>query len=159
MLLRLSYQDLSNMKLGDQKTALQEAGFFFKEINDWQKDKITKLSKGGYNNLEIAQEFKSVPDDKPFIEYWQGVTQEIKDELYDKDEIVSPDDEMLYNDLQREGNPKSIKEILVGQKLNSQDIWDRGAGKTLWSLGERLVNEKGLPEFISNPEEPEDYMV
>ena len=157
MLLRLSYQDLSNMKLGDQKTALQEAGFSFKEINDWQKDKITKLSKGGYNNLEIAQEFKSVPDDKPFIEYWQGVTQEIKDELYDKDEIVSPDDEMLYNDLQREGNPKSIKEILVGQKLNSQDIWDRGAGKTLWSLGERLVNEKGLPEFISNPEEPEDY--
>ena len=104
------------MKLGDQKTALQEAGFSFKEINDWQKDKITKLSKGGYNNLEIASEFKSVPDDKPFIEYWQGVTQEIKDELYDKDEIVSPDDEMLYNDLQREGNPKSLKEIIVGQK-------------------------------------------
>jgi hypothetical protein len=145
------------MKLGDQKTALQEAGFSFKEINDWQKDKITKLSKGGYNNLEIAQEFKSVPDDKPFIEYWQGVTQEIKDELYDKDEIVSPDDEMLYNDLQREGNPKSLKEIVVGQKFNSQDIWDRGAGKTLWSLGKRFVDEKGLPEFISNPEEPEDY--
>ena len=157
MLLRSSYQDLNNMKLGEQKTALQEAGFSFKEINDWQKDKVAKLSKGGFSNFEIASEFDSVPDDKPFIKYWQGVTEEIKNELYDKDEIVSPEDEMLYNSLQREGDPKSFKDIIVGDKFDYQTIWDRGAGKTLWSLGKRYVDQKGLPEFLSNPEEPEDY--
>ena len=145
------------MKLSEQKTLLQEAGFTSTEIDNWQKDKVQKLNQGGFTNTEIAEEFGTVSDDKPFIKYWQDVTKQYKEDLYNTDEIVSPDDEMLYNSLQQEGDPKSLKEIVVGKKFDYQEVWDRGAGKTLWGLGKRLVEEKGLPEFITNPDEPEDY--
>ena len=125
------------MKLSEQKILLQEAGFTSTEIDNWQKDKVKKLNEGGFTNTEIAEEFGTVSDDKPFIKYWQDVSKQYYEDLYNNNEIVSPDDEMLYYSLQEEGNSKSLK--------------------TLWSLGKRLVEEKGLPEFITNPDEPEDY--
>ena len=95
------------MKLSEQKILLQEAGFTSTEIDNWQKDKVKKLNEGGFTNTEIAEEFGTVSDDKPFIKYWQDVSKQYYEDLYNNNEIVSPDDEMLYYSLQEEGNSKS----------------------------------------------------
>ena len=141
--------------LAEKEIKYNEAGFTQKEIADWKKEKILELKSAGFNNQEIQEEFGSKPNNEPFIKYFQDISKEIQEETM-QSEIVSPDDQMLYDSMQEMGDQKSMKEILVGKNFDGDAILKRGWGKTLYDMTYRLSTEKGLPDAFTE-EEPEDY--
>jgi len=145
------------MNLGDQKSLLIEAGFSNTEVDDWEKEKVLTLKSAGFDNQQIKEEFGYISNnEKTYAEYFKNISKEIQEESM-QSEIVGPDDQMLYDSMQERGDTKSLKEIIVGKKFDGDEILKRGWGKTLFSLTERIINEKGLPEVLINQNEPEDY--
>ena len=144
------------MNLGEQQTQLQEGGFSKTEIENWKKEKVLKLNNAGFNEQEILNEFGVVPDNnKNFTNYFSDIKKEIINE-YETQDIVSPDDEMLYQSKIQQGDPLSLKEVAVGKEFDGDAILKRGWGKTLYDMTYRLSTEKGLSDAYTQ-EEPEDY--
>ena len=144
------------MNLGEQQTQLQEGGFSKTEIENWKKEKVLKLNNAGFNEQEILNEFGVVPDNNNnFTNYFSDVKKEIINE-YETQDIVSPDDEMLYQSKIQQGDPLSLKEVAVGKEFDGDAILKRGWGKTLYDMTFRLSTEKGLSDAYTQ-EEPEDY--
>ena len=120
------------MNLGEQQTQLQEGGFSKTEIENWKKEKVIKLNNAGFNEQEILNEFGVVPDNNNnFTNYFSDVKKEIINE-YETQDIVSPDDEMLYQSKIQQGDPLSLKEVAVGKEFDGDAILKRGWGKTLY---------------------------
>tara|TARA_A100001011_G_scaffold154640_1_gene163168 strand:- start:656 stop:4282 length:3627 start_codon:yes stop_codon:yes gene_type:complete len=144
------------MNLAEKEFKLNDAGFSQKEIADWKKEKIQKLNNAGFNNQEILEAFGTTNNNKKvYQDYFSDIKKQIINE-YETEEIVSPDDEMLYQSKIQEGDPLTLKEVLVGDKFNGDDILKRGYGKTLYDMTTRLAKGEGLSEALINPE-PEDY--
>jgi hypothetical protein len=144
------------MNLAEREKNLSDAGFSQKEIADWKKEKIEKLNSAGFTNSEILESFGTTSNDKKVYQnYFSDIKKEIINE-YEQQEIVSPDDEMLYQSKIEQGDPLSLKEVVVGDKFNGDDILKRGYGKTLYDMTTRLATGKGLSEALIQPE-PQDY--
>ena len=144
------------MNLAEKEFKLNDAGFSQKEIADWKKEKIQKLNNAGFNNQEILEAFGTTNNNKKvYQDYFSDIKKQIINE-YETEEIVSPDDEMLYQSKIQEGDPLTLKEVLVGDKFNGDDILKRGYGKPLYDMTTRLAKGEGLSEALINPE-PEDY--
>ena len=144
------------MDLGQKELRLNDAGFSQKEIADWKKQKIQKLNSAGFNNQEVLEAFGTTTNDtKIYQNYFSDIKKQIVDE-YESQEIVSPEDEMLYQSRIEQGDPVSLKELAVGKNFDGDAILKRGYGKTLYDMTTRLANGEGLSEALTQPE-PEDY--
>tara|TARA_R100001086_G_scaffold10870_2_gene5715 strand:- start:238 stop:3876 length:3639 start_codon:yes stop_codon:yes gene_type:complete len=145
------------MNLGEQKSLLIEAGFTNTEVDDWEKEKVLTLKSAGFNNQQIKEEFGFINNnEKTFLEYFQNISKEMQEQSM-QEEIIGPDDQFQYDSAQNRGDEKTVKEFLFGKKFDGDEILKRGWGKTLFSLTERLINEKGLPEALVNENDPKDY--
>jgi hypothetical protein len=145
------------MNLGEQKSLLIEAGFTNTEVDDWEKEKVLTLKSAGFNNQQIKEEFGFINNnEKTFLEYFQNISKEMQEQSM-QEEIIGPDDQFQYDSMQNRGDEKTVKEFLFGKKFDGDEILKRGWGKTLFSLTERLINEKGLPEALVNENDPKDY--
>ena len=145
------------MNLGEQKSLLIEAGFTNTEVDDWEKEKVLTLKSAGFNNQQIKEEFGFINNnEKTFLEYFQNISKEMQEQSM-QEEIIGPDDQFQYDSMQNRGDEKTVKEFLFGKKFDGDEILKRGWGKTLFSLTERLINEKGLPEVLVNENDPKDY--
>ena len=144
------------MDLGQKELRLNDACFSQKEIADWKKQKIQKLNSAGFNNQEVLEAFGTTTNDKKiYQDYFSDIKKQIVDE-YESQEIVSPEDEMLYQSRIEQGDPVSLKELAVGKNFDGDAILKRGYGKTLYDMTTRLANGEGLSEALTQPE-PEDY--
>ena len=144
------------MDLGQKELRLNDAGVSQKEIADWKKQKIQKLNSAGFNNQEVLEAFGTTTNDKKiYQDYFSDIKKQIVDE-YESQEIVSPEDEMLYQSRIEQGDPVSLKELAVGKNFDGDAILKRGYGKTLYDMTTRLANGEGLSEALTQPE-PEDY--
>ena len=144
------------MNLAEREQKLNDAGFSQKEIADWKKEKIQKLNGAGFNNQEILEAFGTTNNNKKvYQDYFSDIKKQIINE-YETEEIVSPDDEMLYQSKIQEGDPLTLKEVVVGKQFDGDAILKRGYGKTLYDMTTRLAKGEGLSEELLNPE-PEDY--
>ena len=145
------------MNLGEKETQLKDAGFSNTEIENWKKEKIIKLDAAGFTNADTLEAFGIIPADKNnYKNYFKDVKKEIENEYYQDEVMMSPDDDLLYQDQIAQGKQISTKEFLVGQKFDGDQILKRGYGKTLYDMTYRLANEKGLSEALTE-DEPEDY--
>ena len=145
------------MNLGEKETQLKDAGFSNTEIENWKKEKIIKLDAAGFTNADTLEAFGIIPADKNnYKNYFKDVKKQIENEYYQDEVMMSPDDDLLYQDQIAQGKQISTKEFLVGQKFDGDQILKRGYGKTLYDMTYRLANEKGLSEALTE-DEPEDY--
>ena len=105
------------MNLNEQSTLLQEGGFSQAEITEWKQGKIKTLQEAGFTNQEISDDFKFEPDTKVIKDYVNKITKD-----YLSQDIVIPEDEMLYQSNLNRGKPvkqavKDIKETVIGKNL------------------------------------------
>ena len=108
------------MDLGQKELRLNDAGFSQKEIADWKKQKIQKLNSAGFNNQEVLEAFGTTTNDKKiYQDYFSDIKKQIVDE-YESQEIVSPDDEMLYQSRIEQGDPVSLKNISILSPSNCE---------------------------------------
>ena len=128
-----------------------------KKVDDWEKEKVLTLKSAGFDNQQIKEEFGFINNnEKTFLEYFQNISKEMQEQSM-QEEIISPDDQFQYDSMQNRGDEKTVKEFLFGKKFDGDEILKRGWGKTLFSLTERLINEKGLPEALVKENDPKDY--
>jgi len=144
------------MNLLEQQTLLQEGGFSQKEITGWKQDKIKQLQQGGFTTQEISDEFKFEPDTKVIKDYVNKITKD-----YLAQDIVIPEDEMLYQSNLNRGKPvkqavKDIKEAVVGKEFDGDYVAEQILGSNLWNLSKRAAKSEGTPEALKMPK-PEDY--
>ena len=144
------------MNLNEQQKLLQEGGFSQAEITGWKQDKIKLLQQGGFTTQEISDEFKFEPDTKVIKDYVNKITKD-----YLAQDIVIPEDEMLYQSNLNRGKPvkqavKDIKETVVGKEFDGDYVAEQILGNNLWNLSKRVAKNQGTPEALKMPR-PEDY--
>jgi len=144
------------MNLNEQQKLLQEGGFTQAEITGWKQDKVKQLQEGGFTTQEISNEFKFEPDNKVIKDYVNKITKD-----YLAQDIVIPEDEMLYQSNLNRGKPvkqavKDIKEAVLGEKFDGDYVAEQILGNNLWNLSKRAAKGEGTPEALSMPK-PEDY--
>ena len=144
------------MNLNEQQKLLQEGGFSQAEITGWKQDKIKLLQQGGFTTQEISDEFKFEPDTKVIKDYVNKITKD-----YLAQDIVIPEDEMLYQSNLNRGKPvkqavKDIKETVVGKEFDGDYVAEQILGNNFWNLSKRVAKNQGTPEALKMPR-PEDY--
>jgi hypothetical protein len=144
------------MNLNEQQKLLQEGGFTQAEITGWKQDKVKQLQEGGFTTQEISNEFKFEPDNKVIKDYVNKITKD-----YLTQDIVIPEDEMLYQSNLNRGKPvkqavKDIKEAVLGEKFDGDYVAEQILGNNLWNLSKRAAKGQGTPEALNMPK-PEDY--
>jgi hypothetical protein len=144
------------MNLNEQQKLLQEGGFSQAEITGWKQDTIKQLKEGGFTDQEISDEFKFEPDNKVIKDYVNKITKD-----YLAQDIVIPEDEMLYQSNLNRGKPvkqavKDIKEAVIGEKFDGDYVAEQILGNNLWNLSKRAAKGEGTPEALKMPK-PEDY--
>jgi len=144
------------MNLNEQQKLLQEGGFTQAEITGWKQDKVKQLQEGGFTTQEISNEFKFEPDNKVIKDYVNKITKD-----YLAQDIVIPEDEMLYQSNLNRGKPvkqavKDIKEAVIGKKFDGDYVAEQILGNNLWNLSKRAAKGEGTPEALNMPK-PEDY--
>ena len=144
------------MNLNEQQKLLQEGGFTQAEITGWKQDKVKQLQEGGFTTQEISNEFKFEPDNKVIKDYVNKITKD-----YLAQDIVIPEDEMLYQSNLNRGKPvkqavKDIKETVIGKKFDGDYVAEQILGNNLWNLSKRAAKSEGTPEALNMPK-PEDY--
>ena len=99
------------MNLGEKETQLKDAGFSNTEIENWKKEKIIKLDAAGFTNADTLEAFGIIPADKNnYKNYFKDVKKEIENEYYQDEVMMSPDDDLLYQDQIAQGKQISTKE-------------------------------------------------
>ena len=144
------------MNLNEQQKLLEKGGFSRAEITGWKQEKVKQLQQGGFTNQEISDEFKFEPDNKVIKDYVNKITKD-----YLAQDIVIPEDEMLYQSNLNRGKPvkqaiKDIKETVIGKEFDGDYIAEQILGTNLWNLSKRAAKGEGTPEALSMPK-PEDY--
>ena len=144
------------MNLNEQQKLLEQGGFNQAEITGWKQDKVKQLQQGGFTTQEISNEFKFEPDTKVIKDYVNKITKD-----YLAQDIVIPEDEMLYQSNLNRGKPvkqavKDIKETVVGKEFDGDYIAEQILGNNLWNLSKRAAKNQGTPEALTMPK-PEDY--
>jgi hypothetical protein len=144
------------MNLNEQQKLLEKGGFSGAEITGWKQEKVKQLQQGGFTNQEISDEFKFEPDNKVIKDYVNKITKD-----YLAQDIVIPEDEMLYQSNLNRGKPvkqaiKDIKETVIGKEFDGDYIAEQILGTNLWNLSKRAAKGEGTPEALSMPK-PEDY--
>ena len=144
------------MNLNEQQKLLEKGGFSQAEITGWKQEKVKQLQQGGFTNQEISDEFKFEPDNKVIKDYVNKITKD-----YLAQDIVIPEDEMLYQSNLNRGKPvkqaiKDIKETVIGKEFDGDYIAEQILGTNLWNLSKRAAKGEGTPEALSMPK-PEDY--
>jgi len=144
------------MNLNEQSTLLQEGGFSQAEITEWKQGKIKTLQEAGFTDQEISDDFKFEPDTKVIKDYVNKITKD-----YLAQDIVIPEDEMLYQSNLNRGKPvkqavKDIKESVVGKEFDGDYVAEQILGNNLWNLSKRAAKGEGTPEALKMPK-PDDY--
>ena len=144
------------MNLNEQQKLLEQGGFNQAEITGWKQDKVKQLQQGGFTTQEISDEFKFEPDTKVIKDYVNKITKD-----YLAQDIVIPEDEMLYQSNLNRGKPvkqavKDIKETVVGKEFDGDYVAEQILGNNLWNLSKRAAKNQGTPEALTMPK-PEDY--
>ena len=144
------------MNLNEQQKLLQKGGFTQAEITGWKQDKVKQLQEAGFTNQEISDDFKFEPDTKVIKDYVNKITKD-----YLSQDIVIPEDEMLYQSNLNRGKPvkqavKDIKETVIGKKFDGDYIAEQILGSNLWNLSKRAAKGEGTPEALKMPK-PDDY--
>jgi len=144
------------MNLNEQQKLLQKGGFTQAEITGWKQDKVKQLQEAGFTNQEISDDFKFEPDTKVIKDYVNKITKD-----YLSQDIVIPEDEMLYQSNLNRGKPvkqavKDIKETVIGKKFDGDYIAEQILGNNLWNLSKRAAKGEGTPEALKMPK-PDDY--
>ena len=144
------------MNLNEQQKLLEQGGFNQAEITGWKQDKVKQLQQGGFTTQEISDEFKFEPDTKVIKDYVNKITKD-----YLAQDIVIPEDEMLYQSNLNRGKPvkqavKDIKETVIGKEFDGDYVAEQILGNNLWNLSKRAAKNQGTPEALTMPK-PEDY--
>jgi len=132
--------------------AAKKAGFSNEEIKSSYSDEINAAKQNGFSDEQINATYGlRKPDSKIVQEYVSKITKD-----YLSEEIVSPEDEMLYQSRIKQASEPSLKEKLVGSKFDGDYISEQILGTNLWNLSKRAIKEEGTPEALKMPR-PEDY--
>ena len=137
--------------------AAKKAGFTNQEIKDSYADEINAAKSAGFNDEEINKTYGLIEKEDPVLkEYVSKITKE-----YLSQEIVSPDDELLYQSNLIRGKPvkkalTDIKESVVGENFDGDIILNNILGKNLYNITKRAALGQGTPDAYKLPN-PEDY--
>ena len=132
--------------------AAKQAGFSNEEIKSSYSNEINSAKQNGFSDDQINATYGlRKPDPKIVQEYVSKITKD-----YLSEEIVSPEDEMLYQSRIKQASEPSLKEKLVGPKFDGDYISEQILGTNLWNLSKRAIKEEGTPEALKMPR-PEDY--
>jgi hypothetical protein len=132
--------------------AAKQAGFSNEEIKSSYSNEINAAKQNGFSDDQINATYGlRKPDPKIVQEYVSKITKD-----YLSEEIVSPEDEMLYQSRIKQASEPSLKEKLVGPKFDGDYISEQILGTNLWNLSKRAIKEEGTPEALKMPR-PEDY--
>jgi hypothetical protein len=132
--------------------AAKQAGFSNEEIKSSYSDEINAAKQNGFSDDQINATYGlRKPDPKIVQEYVSKITKD-----YLSEEIVSPEDEMLYQSRIKQASEPSLKEKLVGPKFDGDYISEQILGTNLWNISKRAIKGEGTPEALKMPR-PEDY--
>ena len=132
--------------------AAKQAGFSNEEIKSSYSDEINAAKQNGFSDDQINATYGlRKPDPKIVQEYVSKITKD-----YLSEEIVSPEDEMLYQSRIKQASEPSLKEKLVGPKFDGDYISEQILGTNLWNISKRAIKGEGTPEALKMPK-PEDY--
>jgi hypothetical protein len=137
--------------------AAKKAGFTNQEIKDSYADEINAAKSAGFNDEEINKTYGLIEREDPVLkEYVSKITKE-----YLSQEIVSPDDELLYQSNLIRGKPvkkalTDIKESVVGENFDGDIILNNILGKNLYNITKRAALGQGTPDAYKLPN-PKDY--
>lgn len=89
------------------------AGFSNEEIKNFYADEINSAKEAGFSEEEINKTYNVLdPDRNIFKDYVKKTINE-----YRSEEILSPDDELLYQDQFQRGEPLDIKKNFSGKRI------------------------------------------
>lgn len=132
--------------------AAKQAGFSNEEIKSSYSNEINAAKQNGFSDDQINATYGlRKPDPKIVQEYVSKITKD-----YLSEEIVSPEDEMLYQSKIKQASEPSLKEKLVGPKFDGDYISEQILGTNLWNISKRAIKGEGTPEALKMPR-PEDY--
>jgi hypothetical protein len=132
--------------------AAKQAGFSNEEIKSSYSNEINAAKQNGFSDDQINATYGlRKPDPKIVQEYVSKITKD-----YLSEEIVSPEDEMLYQSRIKQASEPSLKEKLVGPKFDGDYISEQILGTNLWNISKRAIKGEGTPEALKMPR-PEDY--
>ncbi len=137
--------------------AAKTAGFSNEEIQNSYADEINAAQSSGFSEDQINKTYGfAEPDNKIIKDYVNKITKD-----YLSEEIVSPEDEMLYQSKLERGKPvkeavKDIKETLVGKEFDGSYIAEQILGNNLYNFSKRAIKGEGTPEALRMPQ-PKDY--
>lgn len=137
--------------------AAKKAGFTNKEIKDSYADEINAAKSAGFSDEDINKTYGFFEEEDPVIkEYVKKITKD-----YLSQDIVSPDDEMLYQSNLTRGKPvkkslTDIKESVVGENFDGDIILRNILGKNIYNISKRVALGEGTPDAFKLPN-PKDY--
>jgi len=137
--------------------AAKEAGFTNEEIKNSYADEINAAKAAGFSDEDVNKTYGFLEEEDPIIkEYINKITKD-----YLSQDIVSPDDEMLYqSNLARGKTVKKsltdIKESIVGENFDGDIVLKNILGKNLYNISKRVALGEGTPDAFKLPN-PEDY--
>jgi hypothetical protein len=137
--------------------AAKNAGFSSEEIQNSYADEINAAQSSGFSEDQINKTYGfAKPDNKIIKDYINKITKD-----YLSEEIVSPEDEMLYQSKLERGKPvkeavKDIKETVVGKEFDGSYIAEQILGNNLYNFSKRAIKGEGTPEALRMPQ-PKDY--
>ena len=136
-------ESMENIKL--EIEAAKTAGFSNEEIQNSYADEINAAQSSGFSEDQINKTYGfAEPDNKIIKDYVNKITKD-----YLSEEIVSPEDEMLYQSKLERGKPvkeavKDIKETLVGKEFDGSYIAEQILGNNLYNFSKRAIKGRVL---------------
>ena len=132
--------------------AAKTAGFSNEEIQNSYADEINAAQSSGFSEDQINKTYGfAQPDNKIIKDYINKITKD-----YLSEEIVSPEDEMLYQSKLKQATEPSLKETIVGPNFDGAYIAEQILGNNLYNFSKRAIKGEGTPEALHMPQ-PKDY--
>ena len=122
--------------------AAKQAGFSNEEIKSSYSDEINAAKQNGFSDDQINATYGlRKPDPKIVQEYVSKITKD-----YFLEDIVSPEDEMLYQSRIKHTSDPSLQEKLVGPKFDDDYILAPILGTNSWNDIQRAIQGEGTPD-------------
>ena len=143
-------ENMESIKL--EIEAAKTAGFSSEEIQNSYADEINAAKSSGFSEDQINKTYGfAQPENKIIKDYVNKITKD-----YLSEEIVIPEDEMLYQSKLKEATEPSLKEIIVGKEFDGAYISEQILGNNLYNFSKRAIKGEGTPEALHMPQ-PKDY--
>jgi len=134
--------------------AAKTAGFSNEEIQNSYADEINAAQSSGFSEDQINKTYGfAQPDNKIIKDYINKITKD-----YLSEEIVSPEDEMLYQSKLKQATEPSLKETIVGPNFDGAYIAEQILGNNLYNFSKRAIKGEGTPEALHMPQPKRLYL-